>query len=82
MKNLYTLCLILVSTGLFSQDYFLKTSCNKKASEIANAAVEHMLNLEMPIALGMAKSALLVDESCGCAQLTISVISSNNDWGS
>ena len=82
MKNLYTLCLILVSTGLFSQDYFLKTSCNKKASEIANAAVEHMLNLEMPIALGMAKSALLVDESCGCAQLTISAISSNNDWGS
>ena len=82
MKNIYTLGLILISSGLFAQDYFLKTSCNKKASEIANAAVEHMLNLEMPIALGMAKSALLLDESCGCAQLTISAISSNNDWGS
>ena len=78
MKNIFTLCFLMVFSGMFSQEYFLKTSCNKKASEIANAAVEHMLNLEMPIALGMAKAALVLDEDCGCAQLTVSAISSNN----
>ena len=46
-------------------------SCNKKASEIVNEAVEHLANLEQLMAVGMAKAALLVDDDCGCANLVM-----------
>ena len=46
-------------------------SCNKKASEIVNEAVEHLANLEQLMAVGMAKAALMLDDDCGCANLVM-----------
>jgi len=58
-------------------------SCNKKASIIANQAIEYVFNLEYMAAFGSANSALLLDENCGCAKLTLAYISSaNSTWGS
>ena len=46
-----------------------RKSCNSMASEIADQAVAHMVNLESPFAVGMANAALMIDEDCGTAKL-------------
>ena len=81
MKKL--LFILVLSTSIASAQWVQKTSCNKKAAQISNQAIESMANLEYLTALGMAKAALIIDSDCGCAQLTIAAISgSNPDWGS
>ena len=81
MKKL--LFILILSTSITSAQWVQKTSCNKKAAQISNEAIESMANLEYLTALGMAKAALIIDSDCGCAQLTIAAISgSNPDWGS
>ena len=82
MKNIILIIIVFGVTQGNAQ-WLNKTSCNKKAEVIANKAIDHMSNLEFLIALGMAKAALVVDDNCGCAKLTIAAISSNNEnWGS
>jgi hypothetical protein len=59
------------------------TSCDKKAALVANQAIEYVMNLEYMAAFGAAKSALILDEDCGCAKLALAYISSaNQKWGS
>lgn len=58
------------------------SSCDEKSSIVSNQAIEYMANLEFLPALGAANSALLIDEDCGCAKLTLAAISSQNpEWG-
>jgi len=60
-----------------------ETSCSKKASLIANNAIEYAMNLEHMAAFGAANSALIIDEDCGCAKLILAAVSSSNkNWGS
>jgi tetratricopeptide (TPR) repeat protein len=81
MKKIYILFFIIVSSLGYGQ-MIQKTSCSKKASEISNKAINHMINLEFLTARGMAEAALIVDENCGCAKLVIARVSSaNKDYG-
>tara|TARA_B110000967_G_scaffold64023_1_gene66000 strand:+ start:9176 stop:10312 length:1137 start_codon:yes stop_codon:yes gene_type:complete len=81
MKNLLTL-LALCFTLILNAQWIKDTSCNKKASLVANKAIEYALNLEYLPAFGAANSALLIDKDCGCAKLTLAFISSSNPkWG-
>jgi len=94
MKNIILLLSIIIITSCVNTpkekqetasgaEWIKKTSCTKKAALIANQAMESMMNLESLIAYGQAKSALLLDPDCGCAQLIIArVSSSNKEWGS
>lgn len=77
--TLFALCL----TMMVNAQWLENTSCNKKGALIANQAIEYVMNLEYMAALGAANAALLVDEDCGCAKLTLAYISSGNQkWGS
>ena len=82
MKNIITL-IALSFTMFINAQWIEDASCNKKASIIANQAIEYVFNLEYMAAFGSANSALLLDENCGCAKLTLAYISSaNSTWGS
>ena len=71
MKKL--LFILVLSTSIVSAQWVQKTSCNKKAAQISNQAIESMANLEYLTALGMAKAALIIDSDCGCAQLVAQI---------
>ena len=81
MKPTYLIVCLFLATSLNAQ-WIDDTSCSKKAEKITNEAIEHAFNLEQLIALGMVKSALMIDDDCGCAQLLEAHISSSNkNWG-
>ena len=68
---------------LLNAQWINDTSCGKKASLIANNAIEYVMNLEHMAAFGAANSALLIDEDCGCAKLVLAAVSSTDEnWGS
>jgi tetratricopeptide (TPR) repeat protein len=82
MKNFLTL-VALCFTIVLNAQWLNDTSCNKKAELVASQAIEYALNLEYMAAFGAANSALLLDDDCGCAKLTLAFISSSNPkWGS
>ena len=82
MKNILTV-VALSFTVILNAQWIKDTSCNKKAKIAANQAIEYAFNLEYMAAFGAANSALLIDENCGCAKLTLAYISSaNKKWGS
>ena len=82
MKNNLTF-VALCFTMLLNAQWIKDTSCSKKASLIANSAIEYAMNLEHMAAFGAANSALLIDEDCGCAKLILAAVSSSNkNWGS
>ena len=62
---------------------WIDDSCNKKASKIANKAIDHLANLEYMMAYAMANAALIVDEDCQCAKLVkAGATSAAANWGS
>jgi tetratricopeptide (TPR) repeat protein len=74
---------MLLLASIANAQWIQDSSCNKKAKIVANQAIEYLTNLEYLPALGAAESALLLDEDCGCAKLTLAAISSQNPkWGS
>ena len=77
MKNIITIIFCMLFINLNSQQW-VDDSCNKKASQVVNEAVEHLANLEQLMAIGMAKAALLLDEDCGCANLLMAATSARN----
>lgn len=82
MKKTLIIPMLLIFTAVNAQ-WIQNSSCDKKAKIIANQAIEYLLNLEYLPALGAANAALLLDENCGCAKLTLAAISSGNSkWGS
>tara|TARA_B110000503_G_scaffold83499_2_gene127442 strand:+ start:852 stop:2018 length:1167 start_codon:yes stop_codon:yes gene_type:complete len=82
MKNFLTL-VALCFTIILNAQWIKDTSCDKQAGIVASQAIEYALNLEYLAAFGAANSALLLDEDCGCAKLTLAFISSSNpNWGS
>ena len=82
MKTLLTLTALCITTMVNAQ-WIKNTSCDKKAALVANQAIEYVMNLEYMAAFGAAKSALILDEDCGCAKLALAYISSaNQKWGS
>jgi hypothetical protein len=82
MKKTIIIPMLLLAT-IANAQWIQDSSCNKKANIVANQAIEYLTNLEYLPALGAATSALLLDEDCGCAKLTLAAISSQNPkWGS
>ena len=77
MKNIFTIIFCMLVINLNSQQW-VDDSCNKKASEIVNEAVEHLANLEQLMAVGMAKAALMLDDDCGCANLVMAAAAAGN----
>jgi hypothetical protein len=83
MKKSLLLIPFLLIAAVVNGQWIQNSSCDKKANIVANQAIEYMANLEYLSALGAANSALLLDENCGCAKLTLAAISSQNPkWGS
>ena len=82
MKNIITIVFCMIIFNLNGQQW-IDDSCNKKASKIANKAIEHLANLEYMMAYAMANAALIVDEDCQCAKLVkAGATSAAANWGS
>ena len=82
MKNIITIVFCLIIFNLNGQQW-IDDSCNKKASKIANKAIDHLANLEYMMAYAMANAALIVDEDCQCAKLVkAGATSAAANWGS
>jgi|TARA_B110000908_G_scaffold171312_1_gene233618 hypothetical protein len=82
MKKLMIISMLFV-VSIANAQWIQDTSCTKEAKVVANQAIEYLTNLEYQPALGAANAALLLDEDCGCAKLTLAAISSKNPaWGS
>ena len=82
MKNIITLIFCMMIFNLSGQQW-IDDSCNKKASKIANKAIDHLANLEYMMAYAMANAALIVDEDCQCAKLVkAGATSAAANWGS
>lgn len=82
MKNIITLIFCMMIINLNGQQW-IDDSCNKKASKIANKAIDHLANLEYMMAYAMANAALIVDEDCQCAKLVkAGATSADANWGS
>ncbi len=82
MKTVMTtaaVCFLFASTA-YGQ-WLPGKSCNVMASEIADQAVAHMVNLESPFAVGMADAALMIDENCGTAKLIKANLSLGGQFG-
>ena len=81
MKKIFLF--LILSSFISNSQWIQKTSCKKDSEKIVNEAIESLANLEYLTARGMAKSAILLDPNCGCAQLVLAAISSSNPkWGS
>jgi hypothetical protein len=70
MKKTIIIPMLLLAT-IANAQWIQDASCSKKAKIVANQAIEYLTNLEYLPALGAAESALLLDEDCGCAKLTL-----------
>ncbi|GIR97909.1 MAG: hypothetical protein CM15mP101_02790 [Flavobacteriaceae bacterium] len=82
MKNIITIIFCMMIINLSGQQW-IDDSCNKKASKIANKAIDHLANLEYMMAYAMANAALIVDEDCQCAKLVkAGATSAAANWGS
>ena len=82
MKKLMIISMLFV-VSIANAQQIQDISCTKEAKVVANQAIEYLTNLEYQPALGAANAALLLDEDCGCAKLTLAAISSKNPaWGS
>ena len=82
MKNIITIIFCMIIINLNGQQW-IDDSCNKKASKIANKAIDHLANLEYMMAYAMANAALIVDEDCQCAKLVkAGATSAAANWGS
>ena len=82
MKNIITIIFCMMIINLNGQQW-IDDSCNKKASKIANKAIDHLANLEYMMAYAMANAALIVDEDCQCAKLVkAGATSAAANWGS
>ena len=82
MKKIYLtigLCLI---TTLASAQWITDMSCNNRAEKIADKAITHLVNVETPIAVGMAEAALMMDNDCGSAKLVLINAASSGKYGS
>lgn len=82
MKTIFLtigLCLI---TMLASAQWITEMSCNNGAEEIADKAITHLVNVETPVAVGMAEAALMMDKDCGSAKLVLINAASSGKYGS
>ena len=73
MKH-FLFLVIFASTGLLAQaqsSWFGNTSCSDHGAAIADQALVSLINVERPMAIGMARAALLIDEGCGIAKLVL-----------
>ncbi|MDA1332540.1 MAG: nuclear transport factor 2 family protein [Proteobacteria bacterium] len=58
--------------------WFTNTSCSPHGTAIADEAFEALVNVERPMAIGMSKAALLIDEGCGIAKLVLASASGDS----
>lgn len=82
MKTIFLtigLCLI---TTIASAQWITEMSCNNGAEKIADKAITHLVNVEAPIAVGMAEAALMIDKDCGSAKLVLVNAASSGEYGS
>lgn len=67
------LCLFLFSTLTVAgqSTWVNNTSCSDDGAAIASEALEALINVERPTALGMARAALLIDNGCGLGKIVL-----------
>lgn len=81
MKKYFSIIGLCLLTVTANAQWLTDMSCEKQSKNIANKAITHLLNVESPIAVGMANAALMVDETCGTAQLVIVNAALANEFG-
>jgi hypothetical protein len=68
----FLLLLCGLSTPLLAQSAWVtSTSCSDHGATIADEALEAHINVERPMAIAMARAALLIDAKCGLAKLVL-----------
>ena len=82
MKKIYLTVGLCLLTTIASAQWVTDMSCNNKAEEITDKAITHFVNLERPVAVGMAKAALMIDEKCGSAKLVLINTAMSGEYGS
>lgn len=58
-------------TVVANAQWLTDMSCNRTSTAIADQAINHFVNLETSVAVGMANAALMVDKNCGAAKLVL-----------
>jgi tetratricopeptide (TPR) repeat protein len=81
MKKIYLTIGLCLLTTLASAQWVTDMSCNSKAGKIADKAITHFVNLERPVAVGMARAALMIDETCGSAKLVLINSAMGGEYG-
>ena len=73
MKHLLTITafMFLGMSAHAQSSWFATTSCSAHGAAIADKALDALINVERPMAIGMAKASLLIDEGCGIAKLVL-----------
>lgn len=82
MKTIYLTIGLCLLTTLASAQWVTDMSCNSQAEKIADQAITHLVNVETPVAVGMAKAALMMDKDCGSAKLVLINAASSSKYGS
>jgi hypothetical protein len=73
LKHLLTITafMFLGMSAHAQSSWFATTSCSAHGAAIADKALDALINVERPMAIGMAKASLLIDEGCGIAKLVL-----------
>ena len=82
MKTIYLTIVLCLLATLARAQWVTEMSCNSKAEKIADKAITHFVNLERPVAVGMAQAALMIDEKCGSAKLVLINSAMGGEYGS
>jgi tetratricopeptide (TPR) repeat protein len=82
MKKTIFITLICLMTAVTAQAQWLPgKSCTSTADAMMEQAIEHMVNIEGPFAVGMANAALMIDSDCGTAHLLKASLSLAGQFG-
>lgn len=83
MKLQTTLLALVLTLSVNAQEWISDSECKSESAKIINKAISHLVNIEQPIAVGMAKAVMISDKNCECAKLVLAAAASGNqDFGS
>ena len=83
MKLQTTLLALVLTLSVNAQEWISDSECKSESAKIINQAISHLVNIEQPIAVGMAKAVMISDKNCECAKLVLAAAASGNqDFGS
>ena len=64
MKLQTTLLALVLTLSVNAQEWISDSECKSESAKIINQAISHLVNIEQPIAVGMAKAVMISDKNC------------------